>query len=217
VTKTVKPKKIHARYGLTKLPDATITPLLDGSLKGLTENATIFSKPPVDLKTYGASISAYHDALPAAILDGGKNAVALKNKLRDVVLKMYAENAHYVEANCNDDMQTFLLSGFQPASTTNSPPQPLDQPAIASVVQGPLPGQLKVKIRSVKKAASYELRFAPVPNGGGTPTWTQQAVASTKPLILTGLTPGTTYTLQVRALGLLGYTNWSDAVTRMVT
>jgi hypothetical protein len=216
VTTPAKPKKIRARYGLAKLPDGSIVPLLDGSLKGLTDNATTFPKPPIDLKTYGAAITAYEDVIPAATLDGGKNAVALKNKLRDAAIKMYVENAHYVESNCNDDMQTFLLSGFQPVVTIKAPPQPLAVPGITSVVPGPLPGQLKVKIKSVKKAASYELRYGAVPAGGGPPaTFTQEPLASTKPTIISGLTSGSNYTFQVRALGLLGHTDWSDPVTRM--
>jgi hypothetical protein len=35
--------------------------------------------------------------------------------------------------------------------------------------------------------------------------------------IIANLTPGTMYTFQVRALGLLGYTNWSDPVNRICT
>ena len=34
-------------------------------------------------------------------------------------------------------------------------------------------------------------------------------------ITVTGLTPGTTYAFQMRALGRLGYTDWSDSVTRM--
>jgi hypothetical protein len=215
-TKTTKPKKIRARYGLTKLPEGTITALLEASLKGLTDHATVFPKPPVDLKTYQAGITAYEAAIPQATVDKGKNAVALKNKLRDAAVKMYTENAHYVEANCNDDMQTFLLSGFQPASTTKAPPQPLNQPAIVSVAHGHVPGEMKVKFRSVPKAGSYELRYGAVPPGAETPaTWTMQSLVSTKPVVLNGLTPGTNYTFQVRALGALGHTAWSDPITRM--
>ena len=33
---------------------------------------------------------------------------------------MYEELAHYVESNCNDDMATFLLSGFQPNAGATS-------------------------------------------------------------------------------------------------
>ena len=34
---------------------------------------------------------------------------------------------------------------------------------------------------------------------------------------VTGLTPGTIYAFQVRAMGRLGYTDWSDSATRMCT
>ena len=216
MTTTPKPKKIRARYGLSKLPDGTITPVLDNSLKGLTEHAKVFPKPPKDLKTYGDAIIAYEEAIPEAKLDGGKNAVALKNKRREVALQMYTENAHYVAANCNQDMQTFLLSGFLPASTVKTPPSPLDQPSIAWVAPGSIPGQLRAKTRSVKKAGSYELRYAPVPTAGETPaSWTQHPFVSTKPTIINDLTPGINYMFQVRALGLLGHTDWSDPVTCM--
>jgi hypothetical protein len=33
---------------------------------------------------------------------------------------------------------------------------------------------------------------------------------------INGLTPGTTYAIQVRAYGQLGYTEYSDSATRMV-
>src|SRR5437867_1978345 len=117
------------------MPDENVKPFLHGSLKGLSDNAAIFPKPPVELAAYQAAIEAYEAAIPAA-LDGSKTAAAQKNKLRDAAIRMYIELAHYVEANFNDDPATFLLSGFQPVSSVKAPPQPLEQPAIASVVQG---------------------------------------------------------------------------------
>ena len=67
------------------------------------------------------------------------------------------------------------------------------------------------------KARIYELRSAALT--GGTPgAWTIQLVPSAKGSApVNGLTPGTSYALQVRAAGLLGYTDWSDSVTRMCT
>ena len=216
-TAQVKPKKIRAIVGLDKMPDGNVTPLLDGSLKGLTAHPDVYPKPPVDLPTYGAGITAYEAAIPAA-LDGGKTAVAQKNKLKRAVVKMYGLNAKYVETNCNDEMATFLLSGFQAASMSKVPPQPLPTPVIKSVAHGATTGQLKVTIAPVLKAASYVIRYAPLPAGGGTPaTWSELAVASKKPLIFSNLTPGTVYTFQVKALGIVGYTDWSDAANRMVT
>jgi len=208
--------KIRALFGLTRMPDGKVIALLKGSLNGLSDHADIFVKAPIDLETYRNGIVAYEAAIPAA-LDGSRTAIALKNKLREDASKMYAELAHYAQANCNEDMVTFLLSGFLAAPTTKAAPQPLAQPTIDYLVHGPVTGQLKVKIGSVAKALSYEFRYAPVPGDDGTPAaFTQEAVGSTKPRIISGLTPGTVYTFQVRALGRLGHTDWSDAVSRMV-
>jgi hypothetical protein len=216
MTDTIKAKKIRAVIGVDKMPDGDFVPLLHRSLNGLTTNPTVYSKPPVDLTRYAAGISDYEGSIPVA-LDGGKTALAQKKKLRLTVTKMYRELAHYVEANCDEDMATFLLSGFQASSTAKTPSQPLAQPKIVSVTQGPVTGQLKVKIAAVPNAASYDLRRGSVPPGGGVPaTWTEQGITSTKALIVDSLTPGTTYMFQVRALGSLGHTDWSDPVTRMV-
>ena len=118
---TTKPKKIRALVGLRKLPEGTIKDLLAGSLKGLTVNAKVFPKPPIELAEYQATIEAYQAAIPAA-LDGSKTAVANKNKLLETAIQMYVELAHYVQANCKNDLATFLSSGFVPASSTKTPP-----------------------------------------------------------------------------------------------
>ena len=152
----------------------------------------------------------------AAAVDGGKTAIAQKNKTRDAAVKIYTQLAHYVEANCNDDMPTFLLSGFTAKPATKSAPQPLAVPGLTSLLEGANSGQLKVKIASVLAALSYVLRFGAVPAGATAPaTWTEQVVTSTKAFTISGLTPGTVYAFQVRALGRLGYTDWCDSVTRM--
>jgi hypothetical protein len=214
-SKTPKPKKIHAVLGLDKMPDGKVTPLLDSSLKGLTANAAVYANPPVPLAQYQTAISAYEAAVAAAV-DGGKTAIAQKNKSRDAAVKIYTQLAHYVEANCNDDMPTFLLSGFTVKPATKSAPLPLAVPGLTSLLEGANSGQLKVKIASVLAALSYDLRFGAVPPGATAPaTWTDQVVTSTKAFTISGLTPGTVYAFQVRALGRLGYTDWCDSVTRM--
>src|SRR5262245_42976899 len=105
------PIPIRAALGLTKMVDGIVVPLLKGSLKGLTTNANIFNKPPVDLAAYSAAIDAFEASIPPA-MDGSKTAIEQKKKLRNIVLKMYSLLARYVETNCDDDLATFLLSGF---------------------------------------------------------------------------------------------------------
>ena len=56
------------------------------------------------------------------------------------------------------------------------------------------------------------------PGGAPPPSWTNQLVASVKaPINFSGLTPGTTYAFQARALVKDKYTDWSDSVTFMST
>ena len=97
--------------------------------------------------------------------------------------------------------------------------EPLPQPTIRKVDHGANTGQLVVQVRAVPKALSYELRYG-ASLSGGTPsnTWTIQLVTRVKPATsVTGLTPGTIYAFQVRAMGRLAYTDCSDSATRMCT
>ena len=66
-------------------------------------------------------------------------------------------------------------------------------------------------------AKSYDLRYGVVANGTAA-TWTSVPVPTIKTAVsVTGLTPGTIYAFQVRALGKFGYTDWSDSATSMCT
>ena len=58
--------------------------------------------------------------------------------------------------------------------------------------------------------------WAPVGPGGALGDWVEQAVGRTRPAALvTGLTPGTTYAFQVRAVTKSGYSDWSESITRI--
>ena len=130
------------------------------------------------------------------------------------LIRLLRQLAHFVEIACKDDMATFMTSGFKPVSYARTAPQPLPPASILSVDQGNT-GQLLVSVNTLPKVRQFEVRCAPA---GVTPaTWTTVAIPNAKkPAVLNNLTPGTTYTIQVRAYGMLGYTDWSDSVTRMV-
>jgi len=216
MTTTSHPKQIHAVLGLTKMTDGIVVPILKNSLQGLTANAAIYNKPSVDLAAYGSAISDYEASIPPS-LDGGKTALEKKRKLRNVAITMYKQLAHYVEANCNGDMATFVLSGFQARTSTKTSTPPANE-SIRKVEHGANSGQVDVKLVAVKGAKSYELQRAPVPPGGGPITWSGQAITLVKTATtITGLTPGTLYAFQARALLNTGFTDWSDSVTFMCT
>jgi len=184
---------------------------------GLTGNVA-FPNPPVDPAVLKVAVEAYASAIATAI-DGGKKAIVARNKQREVVVKMLRHLGHWVEANCKDDLSILKSSGFQPASMVRTPPQPLQgPPSIGKVDNGPNSGQLLVKVIPLPKALSYILRHAAVGADGKTAPWTElPPFSNTRSVLVNGLTPGTTYVFQVRALGRLGYTDWSGTVTRMST
>ena len=140
------------------------------------------------------AIDDYSAALTAA-LDGGAKATAQRNAAAETLCRMLRQLAHYVEANCNDDLTTFLSSGFPHASAARTKALPLSE-SIRKIAFGPSAGQALVTVVKVPSAVSYELRWAAVGAGGSPGEWTNHPVPSTRPATLSGLTPGTTYAFQ---------------------
>ncbi len=209
------PKLIKAALNFSKtLPEQILAQGYAVS-KALTGNAN-FTNIPIDLSLLKAALDAYSVSIGDA-RDGGKKAIVLRNKQGEEVIRMLQALATYVELNCKEDMNTFLSSGFTPRSSTRAQAARLDQPIIVNVGQGNT-GQLLVSIKAVRGAKTYDVRTGPVGAGGATPTsWVTQTVSGTRPAVpIDGLTPGTTYAIQVRAYGPLGHTEWSDSATRMV-
>jgi hypothetical protein len=208
--------RIHARQGLTKMVDGQIAPLLKSSLKGLTANPDIFSTLPIRLEEYSNAISAYDESIPAA-MEGSKTAIEQKKKLRHEAIRLYTVLAHYVEHQCNDDMATFLLSGFQAAPSTRAQTPPVSE-SIRKIEHGANSGQIEVTLMPFHRAKSYELRWAPVSAGGISTTWMTRSLTHIRPAaVISDLIPGTVYAFQVRALADSHFTDWSDSVTLMCT
>jgi len=213
MTTTVKNtvKKIKASLSFSKVSDADLLKVLDAILTGMTGN-TAFPSPPVDMATFKTAIDSYN-TLTTDALDGGKKAMTAKKKQREVVIKMATQLGHYVEAASNNDLAIFTTSGFTAATNTRTPAQPLSAGSFKYVDRGPNTGQIVVKPTPQKGALSFDLHYCPVPAAGAAPNWVLQTLPGSKAVTITGLTPGTTYQFQIRALGRLGYSDWSDIVT----
>ncbi len=95
--------------------------------------------------------------------------------------------------------------------TTEWTRSPLVTPATPQVKNGS-DGELILKVPPVKNAKAYEVRYHTGDNAwkvGGLFTGARN-------MHVIGLTLGTTYTLEVRAIGgSTGYSGWTDAVQRM--
>src|SRR5262245_12632130 len=87
-------------------------------IKGLYAEKSL-ATPPVDQATLQTAVDDLNGAIAALQAQGGGvAATAMKNKKREVLDALWRKLAHYVQSNCNDDVQTVLNSGFQ-ASTTS--------------------------------------------------------------------------------------------------
>ena len=178
-------------------------------------NNPAYPNPPVDMTTFTAAIDGLQSAITEAA-DGGKKAKAQCAHQALAVIRILQQLGHYVEAACKDDLTVLQSSGFTAVSTTRTPATSLTE-KIRKIVPGPNSGEQAVTIVDDPSAVSYELRWAPMVNGipGN---WTVVSVPLTRPpAIIGGLTPGTSYTYQVRAQRRTGWTDWSDAVTRICT
>lgn len=209
---TTKVKKLKALLGFHGTADADLIQQLLTVHKGMDGNPA-FSKPPVDMAVFKSGIDTLA-VLVTDAADGGKKAIAAKNKQREVMIRHVALLGHYVEAASNDDPATFSTSGFVAASTQRVPAQPLPSASIEWIDRGPVTGSLVVKVKGLPKAQSYDLHYGVVANPGTLPaSWTTLALPGSKKVTISNLTPGANYAFQVRAFGRLGYTDWSDPTT----
>lgn len=181
---------------------------------GLNGNSN-YTNLPVDLPTFKQNLDTLA-TLNTQAQDGSKKVIAERNKQLVVVIKQLRLLGRHVEVASNGDMAIFKSSGFDPASTAKTPPQPTAKPVIQKVKNGPNSGQLTVLLKPSPKAGSYQLRYGPSINAAPPAQWVMQEFKSVRPpIILTGLTPGTVYAIQVRALGTLGWSDWTDSDTCM--
>ena len=212
-----KQPTIKAVTGFRNMKPDAVYSAANAIYTGLNGNAKIPAPPaPFDLATLLAANQALSAANSAA-LDGGRKAMAQRNHQKEVVVKLLDQLANYVQSNCKDDMTIFLSSGFKAQSSTKTKPATASE-KIHSIKLGPNSGQVQVRLVSVPGAASCELRWAPVPAGGVPAAWTTQPISNIRSAtVVSGLTPGTTYAFQARAVIQSGYTDWSDSVTQMAT
>ena len=213
----MKHSTIKAATGFRKMRPEVVFNTSQAIYNALNGNANIPAPPaPFDLPTLLAANQALSAANSEA-LDGGKKAVAQRNHCKEVVVKILDPLAKYVQAICKEDMTIFLSCGFKAQSSTKTAPARASE-SIRYVQPGPHSGQVQVKLVVVRIAGSYEVRWAPIPAGGVPTAWTTQPILNVRSAtVVSGLTPGTAYAFQARAVIPSGYTDWSDSVTQVAT
>jgi len=191
-----------------KLPDAELDNFAQAVIAKMRGN-TAFPSPPVSMADLQAAIDDYITRCAAAVKGGHADTAAKKNA-RVVLVEMLRRLAGYVQIHCNNDLAVLLSSGFQ-AQDPNRGSAPLDQPQRLIIKNG-VSGQLLAGVKPVRNARMYEGRCKG-PDGD----WAPSVFSSdSRHVIFDGLTPGTIYTVQVRALGgSTGQSDWSDPSSHM--
>ena len=210
---TTKEKKVHVARGFSRLTTEQLMTAGTAAANDMDGNPKV-SNPPVSIADFKAGLQVLITA-SAAAQDGGKKAIAERNKQGAAFLKMMNKQAMYVDEVAGTDPTVITNAGFQ-VMTGPTPAQPLQQPTIDKIVQKNS-GQQQVSATAVLGARMFQIRYGAVGAGGTAPaSWTIVELPSARPSpVISGLIPGTTYSFQVRAFGKLGWTDWSEPINKM--
>ena len=104
---------------------------------------------------------------------------AVKKKKRNVLDGLLRKLAHYVQANCNDDVQLVVKAGFQARATSARSQTQLDKATILGV-ENVHAKQIVVNARKVSGAKLYEAQIAIV-SANNTGSFNRRA-SSVKPV-----------------------------------
>ena len=205
--------QLRVLLGFTNAPDHSVQETALAILDNLWGNPA-YAAVPFPATTLQAALTAFNTAIGDAS-QGGTAATAAKNNARDAVVALLRQLAGYVQEACDNDLAALLSSGFD-AVSTNRASTPLPAPTILSLDNGNS-GQLFVRVTPVKNTKCYEVRYAAVPPGGVPAPWQSGGLfTNSRGMPINGLTPGTTYTVQARAIGgSTGYSDWSNPTSHM--
>jgi len=178
---------------------------------GLTGNAT-FPTPPVLATALATLRETFETALGAAI-GGGVAQTAAKDNARAALVDALRQDALYVEQLAAGSETAILSTGYQVASRGHSPMAIMPKAEIKRI-ENAAGGSLLVRVNPIANAHSYEVQTQI--SGGA---WqTVKTSSQARGILVSGLTPGTNYTIRVRAIGggdSAG--DWSDPLGHICT
>ena len=208
--------QLRVQLGFTNAPDHSLEERA-GAVSDNLYSSPLWTPPPAPPVTkvaLDAGLAALTSAI-AAQAQGGTAATAEKNNRRDALIDVLRQLSGFVQENHGNDLAKLLASGFE-AVSTNRAQSPLPPPTIRDILNGNS-GQLLLRVTAIANAKCYESRYALIGPGGAPGPWQNGGLfTNSRSIPVNGLTPGASYTFQVRAIGgSTGYSDWSDAVQHM--
>ena len=198
---------VKVSLSFAKLSDTELDNFAQSVIDRMTGNTSFHTPhvPTSGLQTLKDDFTAKVSAAQA----GGPAETAAKNNARQALIGALRQQAPYVEITSNGDVSQLLSSGFQ-ARSTNRAQSPLPQPQNLSIKNGGS-GQLVASVSPIKNTSMCEGRAKQ--DGDWMPS---VFTGDFRHITFDDLTPGKTYTIQVRALGgSTGQSDWSDSSSHM--
>ena len=209
---TEKKMLFHISLAFAQLSDNDLDEKASHVATQMATNAATFTSPPVTPAVLTTAQGNFHTALAAAS-EGGTTLTAAKNAKREILIGLLRQLAAYIEAIPGITQATAELSGFDTVTGAHHAASTPAVPVILAL-SNVGSGHIGVKLKGSAGARGYEFR---VSAGAGAPV-SAGIFSSTRDIVLTGLTPGTTYAVQVRALGAGNHASeWSPATNFMCT
>ena len=170
----------------------------------------LFPNLPITIAALTALQTAYQNAMSAAAMGGPKDTAA-QNEAADALIAALRQIAAYIQSLGLTESQV-LTSGFDVVVWSKT-----KIALLAPVVTGldnSRTTQLEVWLAAVTGAKAYQVQYCI-----GTAPWQEAGIfPNTKDIIITNLTPGTVYTVRVRAVGgSTQYSPWSASISLMAT
>ena len=147
---------LQVRLGFRNSTDQQLVVIAASVLAGMKDNKN-FPDPPVPLSSVETALGEFTRAI-AVQGEGGPAATADKRNKRDALMVLLRRLAHYVEANCRNDLSILLSSGFM-ARNPSRTRTPLLVPAITAIGHGRTT-QLLLRVRAIANARCYEVSAA---------------------------------------------------------
>ncbi|HEY2384355.1 MAG TPA: fibronectin type III domain-containing protein [Terriglobia bacterium] len=185
------------------------------AVNGMDGNPKL-TAPPIAIADLKGGLQSLSTSVAAA-QDGGKTAIAERNKQFRAFVKMLKKEAVYVEDVSGTDPTVITAAGFQ-VMAGPTPAPPLIKSVVEKLVQDG-PGQQKVFVEPQAGTRMLEIQSGEQgPNNTPPASWTTIQAPSARPApVVSGLTPGKVYVFQARAFGKSGWSEWSDPVIKMTT
>jgi hypothetical protein len=196
---------------LTQAGDDRLIGDVQGAINGLTDNPN-FPTPAPTLKTVTTALTAFIDAVAAAV-NGGRVETAAKKARRAELVSLMRQLAAYVTLTADGDLEKLLSSGFPYQKPDRTRVGILPAPTAPTLRFGGKSGQLDATVSPIYGAGSYNWRVA---LASSPTTFVQTAQTVGGRYSFQGLTPGQAYSVEVNAVGAAGPGDWSDASTAIV-